>query len=160
MNWNLHLFWINKIFYKIFFIPSVSCLISIAHNEMTSSRRDTNYLWLSTIIPNFYLSFYEASDKQRQSMWLDTKNCSVDLKERKTHSIYYVAFKNSKIIAMHACSILESETPKSKTSSGNMFTDIDIFQWKLILWGLTKYLPIILKKHRVITNSEFFLTVY
>ena len=30
--------------------------------------------------------------------------------------------------------ILESETPKSKTLSGYVFTDIDIFQSKLISW--------------------------
>ena len=30
--------------------------------------------------------------------------------------------------------ILESETQKSKTSCGNIFTDIDILQWKLMTW--------------------------
>ena len=42
-------------------------------------------------------------------------------------------FKLIMAIDMRMHTILAPDMPKSKTSSGNRFTDIDILQWKLIL---------------------------
>ena len=51
-------------------------------------------------------------------------------------------------------SILERLTPKSKISSWNMFTYIDIIQWKLILSSLTQYKIIKFKKHNLTQSIQ------
>ena len=52
-------------------------------------------------------------------------------------------------------SILERETPKSKTSSGNVFTGIDILQCKINFMKLNSII-IKLKKHSLTQSYHIF----